>query len=56
MKTMMLVLGLVAILWLVYAAKLHSVTSEFPICKQVNQTQQDKTRCYQTQWWWHSAI
>jgi len=56
MKSMMVLVGGGVMLWLVYEAKLHSVNTEFPVCEQAQLTKQDQTRCYQTQWWWDSAV
>lgn len=56
MKTLLLVSGIIAILWLAYAARLHTLRTQFPVCDTAQQSQNDKTRCYQEQWWWHSAI
>lgn len=56
MKSLMVLLCGIGLLWLIYAAKLHSVNTKFPVCEQAKPTKQDQTRCYQMQWWWDSAL
>ncbi|MCB2427955.1 hypothetical protein [Methylophaga pinxianii] len=56
MKTGLLITVLIVMLWLVYSARVETIRTQFPVCEQLQKTQGDKTRCYKTQWWWHSAI